>query len=99
MPLVAITGATGFIGAVIAQQFLEIGWSVRALARTASGRDKLEASGVQVVPGALSDEAALCALTLGADAVVHCAGAVRGVTWRDFATVNVDGTANLLRAL
>lgn len=100
MPIAAMTGATGFIGAVIAGQLLELGWDVRALVRTTSaGHHRLEASGVQVVSGALSNEAALRELTQGVDAVVHCAGAVRGAAWSDFASVNVDGTANLLHAL
>jgi nucleoside-diphosphate-sugar epimerase len=99
MPLAAITGATGFIGAVITRQLQQSGWAVRALVRAPGAGRRLEARGIQVVPGALSDPAALAALVTGVDAVIHCAGAVRGANWADFAAVNVDGTANLLQAL
>lgn len=99
MPLTAITGATGFIGTVITQQLLAAGHAVRALARSSDGRRALEALGAEVVDGVLADEQALARLTADADAVVHCAGAVRGADYPDFEAVNVDGTANLLRAL
>lgn len=99
MPLAAITGATGFIGSVITRQLLAHGWRVRALVRSAAGGQALEAIGADIQAGSLTDVESLRELTRQADAVVHCAGAVRGVDYSDFKTVNVRGTANLLGAL
>lgn len=99
MPQVAITGATGFIGAVIAAALLKRGWQVRALARSDAGAKALQAAGVEVVRGALDDPQALARLTADSHALVHCAGAVRGARYADFAAVNLAGTQALLQAL
>jgi nucleoside-diphosphate-sugar epimerase len=41
----------------------------------------------------------LAGLVEGADAVIHCAGAVRGQTYADFAEVNVEGTRGVAHAI
>ncbi len=100
MPVAAITGATGFIGSVIAQQLLAEGWQVRALARSSSGQQTLRTGGINtIVSGDLNDRGALRELTSNADAVVHCAGAVRGAHYHEFESANVEGTAALLQAM
>ena len=98
-PIAAVTGATGFIGREVAAQLLADGWRVRALARGTAGADRLLAMGASVVFGDLHESAALGRLCDGVDAVVHCAGAVRGAGYAEFKAVNVDGTARLLEAL
>ncbi len=52
-----------------------------------------------MIPGDLHDSDALQQLLAGCDAVVHCAGTVRGSSWSDFEHTNVDGTRLLLEAL
>lgn len=100
MPVAAITGATGFIGRVIVNQLLAQGWQVRALARSADGCSVLRAAGIHaVIQGDLKDPSALTELTQGVDALIHCAGAVRGAHYEDFESVNVSGTQALLAAL
>jgi nucleoside-diphosphate-sugar epimerase len=90
-PVVALTGATGFIGRRIATQLGEAGFRLRLLVRDpARGRTAARA---EIVRGSLSDAGALSALMAGATAVVHCAGSVRGVTREQFDRVNVAGTA------
>jgi nucleoside-diphosphate-sugar epimerase len=96
---VAITGATGFIGQTITRQLVEAGYRVRVLVRSKSSSAKLPASGVDRVMGSLEDRLALESLVDGADAVVHCAGAVRGATQESFDRVNVEGVQRLLQAL
>ncbi len=93
--LVAITGITGFIGRTLAARLAASGWQVRGLARP--GR---QAGGpFQVVRGSLENFFSLRELVQGADAVVHCAGAVRGASEDDFDRVNVAGLERLLRAV
>ncbi len=55
--------------------------------------------GVELVTGDLNSESALLALLDNAQALVHGAGAVRGNSQQDFDSVNVAGTATLLRAV
>jgi 2-alkyl-3-oxoalkanoate reductase len=96
--LVALTGATGFIGGAIAQWLASGGWRVRALARSLAGEARLGPE-VQVVRGSLDDLDSLRQLVHGASTVVHCAGAVRGVAPGDFERANADGVARLARAV
>lgn len=88
---VALTGATGFIGARILTSLTNGGWQVRALYRPKKGRMPPKLSGVEWVPGGLDDEASLESLMNGVALVVHCAGAVRGATREDFDKVNEAG--------
>ena len=93
MTTVAVTGGTGFIGASLIDQLIDAGYQVRALTR----RCVAERPGVTWVRGDLAGEPGLAVLVDGADAVVHCAGAVRGASRRDFDRVNVAGTIRLAR--
>lgn len=91
-PVIALTGATGFIGRRVTKHLGKAGFRLRVLARNPARLDEADAT-AGIVRGSLSDPAALSALTAGALAVVHCAGSVRGVTREQFDRVNVAGTA------
>jgi nucleoside-diphosphate-sugar epimerase len=95
---IALTGATGFIGSVLARQMASAGWQVRALVRPASIHKRSIDIGTQWITGNLHDMESLRRLVAGADAVVHCAGAVRGIDRKDFDRTNVDGVARLAHA-
>lgn len=95
--IIAITGATGFIGRVLAQRLSETGWRVRALVRAASYPKRPQDLAIEWVVGGLQDSEALQRLVAGTTAVVHCAGAVRGAAQQDFDRVNVVGTTHLAR--
>jgi nucleoside-diphosphate-sugar epimerase len=94
---VALTGATGFIGGALVRRLEQAGVRVRALVRPTSNATGLP-GGVERVVGALDDADSLARLVRGARAIVHCAGAVRGSSARDFDPVNVDGVARLAGA-
>ena len=96
---VAVTGATGFIGAMLVDHLLATGCNVRALVRTRSAHLIAETPGLEAVSGSLQDSESLNRLVQGAAAVVHCAGAVRGATAADFNAVKVDGLERLLHAV
>ena len=94
--LIAVTGATGFVGRHLAALLLRRGHRVRALVRDVPRAGRLAAQGAELVAGALDDGAALAQLLNGADAVVHLVGII--VEWRSatFAAVHVDGTRRVL---
>ena len=96
---VAITGGTGFIGRRLCLHLRREGYPVRTLVRTPQRAAALLGNGIELVSGDLSSPAALARLVAGCSAVIHCAGAVRGRHYEDFAATNVAGTANLLEAL
>jgi nucleoside-diphosphate-sugar epimerase len=93
--VVALTGATGFIGSAIARKLVEEGWCVRALMRTPSRRARLGGISIQWVQGTLGDIDQLESLVGDADAVVHCAAVLRGVSEADFYPANVQAVSRL----
>ncbi len=95
MSLIAITGATGFVGSAVLDEALAEGHQVRALAR----RDQTARAGVAWVRGDLGDTAALAALVEGADAVIHVAGLTNTPDPATFEAANVTGTANVIAAM
>jgi nucleoside-diphosphate-sugar epimerase len=95
---IALTGATGFIGSMVARQLVATGFKIQALTRTTSDRSRLSGFNVHWVEGALEDVDSLRRLVSGVDAVVHCAGAVRGATQDHFKRINVDGVVRLVHA-
>lgn len=95
MSILAITGATGFVGSAVLDEALAQGHTVSALAR----REQAPRAGVEWVRGDLNDTAALAALVQGADAVVHVAGLTNTPDPAEFEIANVTGTANVLAAM
>ena len=96
--VIALTGATGFVGAELAKQLATTGCRIRALIRPASTGKRPADLAVKWIEGDLADLDSLRRLVDGATAVVHCAGAVRGATREQFNRVNADGLARLVRA-
>ncbi len=96
----ALTGATGFIGAALLKRLLSAGWTVHALCRSAPPRSRSGQSdaGLRWFQGCLEDPVSLRRLVDGATAVVHCAGAIRGASPAQFNQVNVEGVARLVQA-
>lgn len=93
--LVAVTGATGFVGPHLVAALARHGYKVRLLIRRWSPVPSLPGVEAEMVLGDLADDAALRRLVDGADAVIHAAGLIKARTPADFMTVNRDGTARL----
>lgn len=99
MPLtVALTGASGFIGGVLARRLRESGWHVRALVRSPHQAQHLQELGIDSVQGHLGNPASLLPLVRDCVGVVHCAGAIRGIRREDFYQTNVLGVSHLIKA-
>lgn len=94
--VVAVTGATGFIGQALLDALLKNGWKVRALTRRNSSDER---ENLEWVPGDLDNHRSLQKLVKETFAVIHCAGAVRGSSLESFLHNNVTGTDNLLHAV
>jgi nucleoside-diphosphate-sugar epimerase len=95
---VALTGASGFIGGVIAQHLRKAGWHVRGLVRSPRQAQKLEDLGIEPIQGNLENPASLLALVKESVGVIHCAGAIRGIRREDFYQTNVMGVSNMIQA-
>jgi len=89
--ILALTGATGFVGTALLDRALAAGYGVRALTR----RPQPPRGGVTWIEGDLARPGALAE---GADALVHVAGVVNAPSRAGFVGGNVNGTAAILAA-
>lgn len=78
------------------QRLASEGRHIRALVRPGSIHKQADGIEAEWITGDLQDMDSLRRLVDGADAVVHCAGVVRGADQADFERVNVDGVARLV---
>jgi uncharacterized protein YbjT (DUF2867 family) len=90
--VIAVTGATGFVGQAVVDEACRRGLALRALAR----REQPACEGVEWVRGDLADREALAALVAGAEAVLHIAGVVNTPDPTGFHLGNVTGTEALV---
>jgi nucleoside-diphosphate-sugar epimerase len=93
-----VTGATGFVGHHLIDALLRRGDSVTALVRTPAKAAGLSERGVRLVPGDLSDPAAMADAARHQDVIYHLAGLVAARNEAEFLTVNRDGAARLTAA-
>ena len=90
----AITGATGFVGARLLALAIAQSHQVRALTR----RPQPPRDGVEWIEGALDRSDSLGQLAEGADAAIHVAGVINAPDAGGFEAGNVAGTAAMLAA-
>ncbi len=95
---IALTGATGFVGAHTARELISYGHDVRLLVRDAGRLTPELAQGAQIVEGSLEDATALSGLVQDADAVIHVAGAIKAANLHGFMAANAHGAARLAAA-
>jgi nucleoside-diphosphate-sugar epimerase len=94
---VLVTGATGFVGSVLASRLVREGAAVRGLTRDPSSATAIY--GVEWMRGALEKPSSLVAATRGVDVVFHAGGMVGHYGIRSaYLRANVDGTRDLLAA-
>jgi 2-alkyl-3-oxoalkanoate reductase len=93
--LVAVTGATGFVGPHLVSALARRHFRIRLLVRRWSPMPSLPGVEAEIVLGDLADESALRRLVDGADVVIHAAGLIKARAPADFMAVNRDGTARL----
>jgi len=96
-----LTGATGFLGGVLARQLREAGHDVRAVIRSPHKANELQSLGVQLFQGDVTDKESMRAALQGADGVFHVAGWYKIGTKdkSDGERVNVQGTRNVLELM
>ena len=97
-PIVALTGATGFVGRRLVPMLATAGWRVRLLLRRDPVIPEWRGMEPQIVAGDMRDAGALALLTSGVDAVVHVAGVIKAARKQEYFAVNHAGTAALAEA-
>jgi nucleoside-diphosphate-sugar epimerase len=95
---VVITGISGFVGRHVAQALIGLGIPVRGLVRDRGRLAGTLSRSVELFEGDLASSRVLGAMTQGAAAVVHCAGAIRAKSRDEFFAINAKGTERLVEA-
>ncbi|WP_136644742.1 complex I NDUFA9 subunit family protein [Tabrizicola sp. YIM 78059] len=99
--LVTIFGGSGFVGRYIARRMAKEGWRVRVAVRRPNEALFVKPYGVpgQVEPLAcnIRDDASVCAMIRGADAVVNCVGILNAVGRNSFDAVHAEGAGRIAR--
>jgi nucleoside-diphosphate-sugar epimerase len=96
-----LTGATGFLGGVLARQLRQAGHEVHALVRGPQKASELQSLGIRLFSGDVTDRESMREAMQGVDGVFHVAGWYK-VGTRDKSPgekVNVDGTRNVLELM
>jgi nucleoside-diphosphate-sugar epimerase len=93
--VVAVTGATGFLGLHLVVALARRGARVRILTRRDPVHELWRDIALDVVPGDLGNPKALERLVAGADAIVHGAGLIKARNRAQFMRTNRDGTAGI----
>lgn len=96
--LVAVTGATGFIGGHLVRHLVESGRRVRILTRRVPASRDFPLPPVEAVIGDLNDARALDRLLAGAESVIHVAGLVKALNAEAFRRANEQGTKAVAEA-
>jgi nucleoside-diphosphate-sugar epimerase len=96
-----VTGATGFVGGALAKTLRQQGHEVHASVRTPEKAKDLEARGMKLFKGDVTDKESMREAMQGVDGVFHVAGWYKlGVKdKRDAERVNVQGTRNVLELM
>jgi 2-alkyl-3-oxoalkanoate reductase len=97
--VVAVTGASGFLGAHITASLAAAGASIRVLTHRQPPHPLWQNLPVEFFSGSVTDTAACTRFVAGADAVVHAAGLIKALRDKAFTEVNVQGTVNLAQAV
>jgi len=94
---VLVTGGGGFLGSSVCRQLAGKDHEVTAYQRSAAPH--LKAAGIRVQQGDITDISGLKQAAGGCEAIIHTAG--KAGVWgdpADFQRINVEGTANVIRA-
>lgn len=96
--VVAVTGATGFLGRHLVRALANDGWTPRVLVRRDPIHPLWRDLEVEVVAGDLGTPGALGRLSCGASVVIHVAGLIKASSLEGFNAVNRDGALAAARA-
>lgn len=98
--LIAISGATGFLGTALVKHFLSEGYRVRAHAHTVDKADQIDSRVEDIVVGEISDDAMTAKLVTSADFVIHTVSNFRYASGKaeSYRRINVTGTQLLIDA-
>lgn len=91
--VIALTGATGFLGQHLLSTLLRAGYSVRALARNPEALSGYKSEHLTIFQGDLESD--FTDWLDGVDSIIHLAGLVKAKNWKTYHVVNVSGAERI----
>ncbi|MCX7930696.1 MAG: NAD-dependent epimerase/dehydratase family protein [Chlorobi bacterium] len=96
--VVALTGATGFVGSHVADELLRRGYVVRCLVRKNSNRRWLQGKVFEVAECSFDSVESLSAALEGVHGVIHVAGVIAARSMQEFMEGNRGATERMIAA-
>jgi len=97
-PIIALTGASGFVGKKVLESLLPQNVLIKALIRPASVSKCIQSDKINWIEGELGNPVSETRLCAGADIVIHMAGLVTARTKKDYYRVNATAVGELTQA-
>lgn len=95
--VVALTGATGFVGRAVIQELLAKDYLIKALVRPGSASKTIQHDKINWIEGRLDNPVSEMSLCSGADTVIHMAGLVTARTKAEYYKINADAVGTLVQ--
>jgi nucleoside-diphosphate-sugar epimerase len=96
--IVAITGATGFVGSHVADELSRRGYAVRCLVRSQSNLRWLEGKSYEIVRCSFDNTGSIEAALQDVDGVIHVAGVIAARSLDEFMEGNAGVTRRMIEA-
>lgn len=96
--MILVTGSTGLVGRAVVRELLQNGFAVRCLVRDPTKARFILGDGPAYVLGDITDYTSLRQAVAGCTGVVHLVAIIRERGAATFRRINVEGTANVVRA-
>ncbi|HHL43389.1 MAG TPA: NAD-dependent epimerase/dehydratase family protein [Hellea balneolensis] len=96
-PIIAMTGATGFVGRYLVQNLAEQGYRVKALVRPGSLNKTIDHPNINWLEGELGNVVSEMSLCSGAGTVIHLAGLITARTRAEYFKTNANAVGHLAK--
>tara|TARA_R110002096_G_scaffold435770_1_gene662618 strand:- start:88989 stop:89924 length:936 start_codon:yes stop_codon:yes gene_type:complete len=93
--IIALTGATGFVGGHLLEELLSHGYTVNALTR----RPQQARKNVKWISGDLENRPAISELVDDVDVIINAAGLIKAKSQKEFIAANSDSVSTLIKAV
>lgn len=96
--MILVTGGSGLVGRAVVKELTATGFKVRCLVRDTARARSVLGENPELAQGDVTDYGATLRAVKGSEGIVHLVAVIRERGGQTFERVNVEGTANVVRA-
>lgn len=96
--MILVTGASGLVGRAVIKELTGVGFKVRCLVRDIAKARSVLGKAIECAQGNVTNYESTLRVMKGVEGVIHLAAVIRERSDQTFEKVNVEGTANTVRA-